>query len=75
MMVVVLASGLESAPVGDAAVSKGVTTVPYSLAELFPRAADAELFHAITEPDAFLHEEPSYVTWSPKIHRAPTASA
>ena len=49
-----------------------VTTVPYSLAELLPRVADAELFHAVAEPDAFLHEEPSYVTWTPKIHRAPT---
>ena len=50
----------------------GVTTVHYSLAELFPRVAEAELFHVVSEPDAFLHEEPSYVTWSPKIHRAPS---
>jgi tRNA threonylcarbamoyladenosine biosynthesis protein TsaB len=48
-----------------------VQRVPYSLADLLPRAADADLFRATDEPDAFLHEEPSYVTWTPQIHRAP----
>ena len=50
----------------------GVTRVPYSLAELLPQVADADLFHATGAPDAFLHEEPSYATWTPQIHRAPT---
>ena len=50
----------------------GVVRVPYSLAELLPRVAEAELFRATDAPDAFLHEEPSYVTWTPQIHRAPT---
>lgn len=45
--------------------------VPYTLADLLPRAADADLFQATDAPDAFLHEEPSYVTWTPQIHRAP----
>lgn len=30
------------------------------------------LFRQVTEPDAFLHEEPSYVTWNPRIHRSPS---
>jgi tRNA threonylcarbamoyladenosine biosynthesis protein TsaB len=45
--------------------------VPYALADLLPRVADADLFQATDAPDAFLHEEPSYVTWTPQIHRAP----
>jgi tRNA threonylcarbamoyladenosine biosynthesis protein TsaB len=52
---------------------RGVTRVPYSLADLLPRTADADLFLATDAPDAFLHEEPSYVTWTPQIHRAPAA--
>jgi tRNA threonylcarbamoyladenosine biosynthesis protein TsaB len=48
-----------------------VARVPYSLADLFPRAADADVLLATDAPDAFLHEEPSYVTWTPQIHRAP----
>jgi tRNA threonylcarbamoyladenosine biosynthesis protein TsaB len=48
-----------------------VRRVPYSLAEMLPRIADADLFLATDAPDAFLHEEPSYVTWTPQIHRAP----
>lgn len=48
-----------------------VTRVPYAVAEMLPRAADADLFRESDAPDAFLHEEPSYVTWTPKIHRAP----
>jgi tRNA threonylcarbamoyladenosine biosynthesis protein TsaB len=51
----------------------GVRQVPYSLAELLPRVADADLFHSSAAPDAFLHEEPSYATWTPQIHRAPLA--
>jgi tRNA threonylcarbamoyladenosine biosynthesis protein TsaB len=53
------------------ALPAGVTRVPYSLAELLPRVADADLFRPTDAPDAFLHEEPSYVTWTPQIHRAP----
>jgi tRNA threonylcarbamoyladenosine biosynthesis protein TsaB len=32
---------------------------------------DAEMLISTDAPDAFLHEEPSYVTWAPHIHRAP----
>lgn len=51
-------------------VPAGVTRVPYSLEELLPRVTDVDLFLATDAPDAFLHEEPSYVTWTPRIHRA-----
>ncbi|MEO6874806.1 MAG: peptidase M22 [Opitutaceae bacterium] len=49
-----------------------VTPTPYSLADLLPLVADRDLFRATDAPDAFLHEEPSYATWTPQIHRAPT---
>jgi tRNA threonylcarbamoyladenosine biosynthesis protein TsaB len=49
----------------------GVKRVPYSLAEIFDALPQADVFRASTAPDAFLHEEPSYVTWTPQIHRAP----
>ena len=43
----------------------------YDLSALLPRVAAAELFRPIEAPDAFLHEAPSYQTWTPRIHRAP----
>ncbi len=49
----------------------GVTGTPYVLADLLPKVADRDLFRATDAPDAFLHEEPSYATWTPQIHRAP----
>ena len=49
----------------------GVGTTPYDLADLLPATADLDLFRATAEPDAFLHQEPNYVTWTPQIHRAP----
>lgn len=45
--------------------------VPYALADLLPRVAEIDLFLRTEAPDAFLHEEPSYVTWTPHVHRAP----
>lgn len=51
----------------------GVRIVPYSLAELLPRVPDVDLLLETDAPDAFLHEEPSYVTWTPQIHRAPAS--
>lgn len=53
------------------ALPAGVTTTPYSLAQLLPVVADRDLFRATDAPDAFLHEEPSYATWTPQVHRAP----
>lgn len=55
------------------ALPRGVERVPYSLEDCFPRVADDNLFRATDAPDAFLHEEPSYVTWTPQIHRAPSS--
>jgi tRNA threonylcarbamoyladenosine biosynthesis protein TsaB len=49
----------------------GVRTAPYDLASQLLPLADIPLFIDVPEPDAFLHEEPSYQTWTPKIHRAP----
>jgi len=50
----------------------GVTRVPYAVGEMLPRILDADIFRAADAPDALLHEEPSYATWTPQIHRAPT---
>jgi tRNA threonylcarbamoyladenosine biosynthesis protein TsaB len=47
-----------------------VTRMPYVLADLLPRVWDTDLLHETDSPDAFLHEEPSYVTWTPQIHQA-----
>jgi tRNA threonylcarbamoyladenosine biosynthesis protein TsaB len=49
----------------------GTTRTPYALSELLPQVADRDLFRATDAPDAFLHAEPSYATWTPQIHRAP----
>ncbi len=51
----------------------GTTLTPYDLAALLalPAVAGADLFRATPEPDAFLHQEPSYARWVPQIHRAP----
>lgn len=49
-----------------------IEEVPYSLATLLPRVMDVPtLLEPAESPDAFLHETPSYVTWTPQIHRAP----
>jgi tRNA threonylcarbamoyladenosine biosynthesis protein TsaB len=53
------------------ALPPGVEIVPYRLSELIPAVSELDLLRECPEPDAFLHEEPSYVTWVPKIHRAP----
>ena len=45
--------------------------LPYHPADLLAAAPDAELFTAATDPDAFMHEQPSYVTWTPQVHQAP----
>lgn len=47
---------------------------PYALAALLPALADVDLFAPAAEPDAFLHEEPVYQTWTPQVHRAPSPS-
>lgn len=49
----------------------GTGEAGYDLAGLLARTADCDLFAAAPEPDAFLHEEPSYAAWTPQLHRAP----
>ena len=49
-----------------------VEKVPYTVgAFLTGLCAEAPLFRAAEEPDAFLHEDPVYKTWTPQVHRAP----
>jgi tRNA threonylcarbamoyladenosine biosynthesis protein TsaB len=47
-----------------------VSTVHYDLADLWPHQGDADILRAAPNPDAFLHEEITYLAWTPKIHRA-----
>lgn len=49
----------------------GVRLTSYALPELLPRVMDADVFRATAALDAFLHEEPTYATWTPQVHRAP----
>ena len=53
------------------------TELSFDLATLWahPAAANAPLWQATTEPDAFQHEDPAYVTWTPGVHRAPPLRA
>lgn len=48
-----------------------VSTVPYALPDLWHQQVDAGLLRAAPLPDAFLHEDATYVAWTPQIHRAP----
>jgi tRNA threonylcarbamoyladenosine biosynthesis protein TsaB len=50
------------------------TTTSYELKALLMPLADADLFRASPEPDAFMHEDPTYVTWSAQVHQAPRSS-
>jgi tRNA threonylcarbamoyladenosine biosynthesis protein TsaB len=51
----------------------GTSFVDYDVKSMMEQTAAAPLFRRTAEPDAFLHEEPSYATWQPHIHRAPSA--
>ena len=50
-----------------------IETVPYDLASLVPGLGNADLLRPTEDPDAFLHEEPTYVTWTPQVHQSPAA--
>ncbi len=52
-----------------------ISAVDYTLPDLWLRERTADLLEAAPQPDAFLHEEASYVTWTPQIHRAGTSPA
>lgn len=56
------------------ALPAGVGTTGYGVAALLAALPDADLFRVSAEPDAFMHEDPSYVTWTPQIHQAPRAN-
>lgn len=49
----------------------GVLQVPYAVREMLHAVPDIPLFRDAPEPDAFLHEEPVYQTWTPQVHQAP----
>lgn len=53
------------------ALPDGVGTTPYRIEKLLPQVIGENLFSATNDPDAFLHQEPSYKLWEPQIHRAP----
>lgn len=55
------------------ALPPSVAPTPYAVGDLLDRTSNLDLLRLTEAPDAFLHEEPSYVTWTPQIHRAPTA--
>ncbi len=44
--------------------------VAWSAADLLSAFPDAAIFTLAPEPEAFFHEAPSYVAWTPKIHQA-----
>ncbi len=48
----------------------GTRRVSYSVADILPRVMDADLFSESIYPDAFLHEDPAYATWTPRVHQA-----
>ncbi len=54
-----------------AAIPPDSRTVPYDLEPLLADTASVPLFTHTPAPDAFSYETPQYVTWSPRIHRAP----
>ncbi len=56
------------------ALPSGAGSVPYDVAGMLEALPDAGLFRRTDEPDAFLHEDPAYVTWTPQIHQAPRAN-
>lgn len=43
----------------------------YRLPDLLAAITTLDLFSSTGEPEAFMHEEPKYKTWTPQIHRAP----
>ncbi len=49
--------------------------VPYEPQRLTGDLSALPLFREAPEPDAFLHENPSFVQWTPAVHRAPNTSA
>lgn len=55
------------------ALPSAVETTSYDLPALLPRLTESDMFSATVQPDAFMHEAPDYVTWTPQVHQAPRA--
>jgi len=49
----------------------GITSTPYLVETMLKRTAAERLFRSTAEPEAFLHDEPTYATWQPHVHRNP----
>jgi tRNA threonylcarbamoyladenosine biosynthesis protein TsaB len=49
--------------------------LPWSATDLLAQAPDSPLFAEAPEPEAFLHDQPSYAAWTPRVHQAPAASS
>lgn len=47
-----------------------VERVSYDLTQMLPATAQIDLFRTAEHPDAFLHEDPAYALWTPRIHQA-----
>ena len=47
--------------------------LPWSASALISVAPDEPFFNNAPEPDAFMHEQPSYVAWTPRVHQSPAA--
>ena len=45
----------------------------WSASTLLAGAPGEPFFHEASEPEAFLHEQPTYVAWTPQVHQAPVA--
>lgn len=45
--------------------------LPWSAASLLAAAPDEPFFREAPEPEAFLHEQPGYAAWTPRVHQAP----
>lgn len=52
----------------------GTIVHEYAVEHLIGITKEMPLFRPTEAPDAFLHQDPSFVVWSPTIHRAPEGS-
>lgn len=53
------------------ALPENLSPCSYTLSDVLPSVIDADIFSENSSPDAFMHTDPAYKTWTPRIHRAP----
>lgn len=53
---------------------EGTSSADYNVENLILATASSRLFKEVAHPDAFLHDEPDFAPWTPKVHRAPEVS-